>query len=282
MRIINYFNKQSRPFLILLSILLVGLFAFIDYLMGRQVSFAIGFLLPIAFASWFIGRYAGITVSILAVVARLSTISLQGNPYVNYAIPFWNGFIRLCFYLFISYLISELKTLVEREKTFARIDYLTGLANVRSFYELAHNEISRLSRYKRHFTLVFMDIDYFKMINDRFGHQTGNLLLCAVAKAIREQIRAMDTVARVGGDEFAILMPETEQRGALTVVSRIENSLADAMQKEGWPVTFSFGVVTFTHPPASVEEMLKTADEMMYSAKFGKKDKVTYKVFGEE
>jgi len=275
----EYINKQPKLFLILLGILLIIVVGIIDYLLGWEVSFVTGFLIPIALVAWFVGRNAGIVFAVFSVAVRLATMFLEKPHYSNYFIPFCNVTIRLSFFLIIAYLLSTLKTLLEREKTFARIDYLTGLANRRLFFEIAEGERQRTLRHKHSFTLVFMDIDFFKIINDRFGHHTGDMFLCAVAKEMKAHIRTIDTVARLGGDEFAILLPETDNKGARTIVRRINISLLDIMQKEGWPASFSFGVVTFLHAPASVTEMLKTVDELMYSAKHDANNKINYKVF---
>jgi len=162
---------------------------------------------------------------------------------------------------------KALKNGLEREKALARTDSLTQIANRRAFYELASTEINRAHRYKRPFTIVSMDLDNFKIVNDRFGHKIGDTLLCSVANTIQKNIRATDVVARLGGDEFTVLLPEIGAESARVVAHKLQKELLDTMQTNEWPVTFSMGVVTFNSAPATVDEMLKKADTLMYSAK---------------
>jgi len=277
-RLNEYINKQPKFILILLGILLVIVLGIIDYLLGWEISFVTAFLIPIAFVTWFVGRNAGVIFSFFSAAIRLATMFLEKPHYSSYFIPFYNVSIRLTFFLIIAYLLSALKTLLERERYFSRFDYLTGLANKRQFDELANVEIQRALRYKHQFTVVYMDIDYFKIINDRFGHHMGNILLSTVAKSIKKNVRTTDVVARIGGDEFTILMPETGRESAEVVVNRLQKDLLDIMQRKKWPVTFSFGVVTVQHPPNSINEILKMADELMYFSKFKGTGKINYKV----
>ena len=112
-----------------------------------------------------------------------------------------------------------------------------------------------------------MDVDDFKQVNDRHGHSAGDRLLKAVADSIGQNVRDVDTVARLGGDEFAVLMPETGETAAQVVIRRVRRQLLEASRREGLPVTFSIGVVTWYAPPATVDEVLRAADSLMYAAK---------------
>ena len=187
----------------------------------------------------------------------------------------------LCFFLVFNTVLSTFKNVLEREKKEARSDVLTGVANGRFFYELANIEISRASRYKRPFSVAYIDVDNFKVVNDRFGHSVGDSLLRLVAGTIRNNIRESDIIARLGGDEFALMLPETGYESAQTVISRVQKNLLDVMQKNGWPVTFSIGVATFIEPPNSVDEIVKKADELMYSVKNKGKNSIAYEIFSE-
>lgn len=162
---------------------------------------------------------------------------------------------------------AALKDALEREKDEARLDFLTKIANRRAFYEVGLREITRARRYNRPLTLLYIDLDNFKQVNDAFGHETGDELLVEVAATIRCNVRATDLVARLGGDEFALLLTETNREAGLVVTNKLRETLLRAMQERNWPVTFSIGMVSFTVPPASVEEMVKQADEVMYSVK---------------
>ena len=123
-----------------------------------------------------------------------------------------------------------------------------------------------------------MDVDDFKLVNDRLGNSAGDRLLRLVADTVRANVRTVDVVARLGGGEFAVLMPETDDRAAQVVLRRARRQLLEAAQREGWPVTFSAGLITWVEPPASADETLRAADELMYAAKRHGKNSVRHTV----
>lgn len=163
---------------------------------------------------------------------------------------------------------------LEREKDDARLDFLTRIANRRAFYEIASTEAARARRYQRPLTLIYIDLDNFKTVNDTLGHDVGDELLIEVAATLRSNLRTTDTVARLGGDEFALLLPETDQGAALLVINKVQEVLLESMRRRNWPVTFSIGLASFPVPPESVEEMVKQADAIMYSVKLKGKNSI--------
>jgi diguanylate cyclase (GGDEF)-like protein len=175
--------------------------------------------------------------------------------------------MELVFFFLVTLLLCSLKEALGINEELSRVDALTGAVNRRAFYDLAGREISRLERYKHPFTVAYMDIDNFKVVNYRFGHKTGDQLLRSVADTVRKNLRKLDTVSRFGGDEFTILLPETGAEAAQAVLSRMRNVLLNIMETNKWPVTFTFGTVTFLKPPSSVEEMVKKVGSLMYSGK---------------
>jgi diguanylate cyclase (GGDEF)-like protein len=183
-------------------------------------------------------------------------------------------------FFILTYILSTLKNTLRQEKEYSRIDFLTGIRNRRYFIELLNMEINRARRYEHPFTVVCIDLDNFKTVNDCFGHSTGDILLRLVACAIQQNIRVTDTVARLGGDEFAILLPETGRDVAEVILQRVQKINLDIMRRHGWPVTLSIGVVTFTSPPSTVDETLRISDQLMYSAKNNGKNSIQYEVFG--
>ncbi len=175
--------------------------------------------------------------------------------------------VPACMFLCIIRMLALLRTSRDRETSLTMIDNVTGVTNRKAFYNLAALEIDRSRRYKHPFTVAYLDIDNFKLVNYRSGLTIGDSLLHSVGETIRSHIRDVDLVSRLGGDEFAILLPETGAEPSQIVISRLRSQLLDAMKKNDWSVTFSFGVVTFVNPPDSVEEMIKKASVLMYSAK---------------
>jgi diguanylate cyclase (GGDEF)-like protein len=277
---IEYLSKQSKLFLITLGLLLIISVGATDYLTGAETSFGVFYLFPISIVTWFVGRWTGIVISSASAITWLID-DLMVGALNHHFIRYWNAIMIFGFFSIFTYVLSSLKNKVEREKKLARIDAMTGVANGRCFYELANIELSRASRYRHPFTVAYMDIDNFKFVNDRFGHSTGDSLLRAVAETIRNDIRESDIIARLGGDEFAILMPETGYESARIIITRVQQRLLDVMQKKGWAVTFSLGVITFTIPPNSIDEMVKKTDELMYSVKNQGKNSTRHEIFPE-
>jgi diguanylate cyclase (GGDEF)-like protein len=182
-------------------------------------------------------------------------------------VSYFNMSMEAVFFFLVTYLICMLKEAIGINEELSRIDTLTGAMNRSAFYDIAGREISRLERYMHPFTVAYVDIDNFKVINYRCGHKAGDQLLCAMADTIRQNLRKVDSVSRFGGDEFTILLPETGAEAAQVVLSRIRNVLLNTMEKNEWPVTFTFGTVTFLKAPASVEAMMKKVGGVMYSGK---------------
>jgi diguanylate cyclase (GGDEF)-like protein/PAS domain S-box-containing protein len=159
----------------------------------------------------------------------------------------------------------------------ASTDSLTGLYNRRYLQERLREELHRSCRYKLAFSVVYMDLDKFKQVNDRFGHDEGDKVLQKTAEAISEIARKTDTVARYGGDEFVILLPETKGEDAVLLASRIKNSLDNTcFPKEIDFLTASFGISTFdpAQPIADEELLIRTADQALLEAKRSGRDKV--------
>jgi len=278
--ILEYLSKLPQSLLILVGSVMVLLVGILNHIAGPELSSTIFYLIPIALATWFTQRSIGLILSILSALTWLIADLTSGATYSSSDIPYWNGVARLSSFFILAFILSALKSTLKQEKELSRSDFLTGIRNRRYFIELANMEISRARRYEHPFTIVCLDLDNFKAVNDCSGHSTGDLLLRLVARTTRENIRVTDTVARIGGDEFAILMPETGREVAEVIMQRVKRVNLDYMRKHGWPVTLSIGVVTFTSPPSTVDEVLRVSDRLMYSAKNNGKNSIQYEVFG--
>lgn len=174
---------------------------------------------------------------------------------------------------------KELRAALAREKNLAMTDALTGAANLRQFKEQLRNEIERCDRHGREFSLAYMDLDYFKLVNDNWGHEQGDKLLCQIVEVARGRLRKTDTVARVGGDEFAVILPDTDFVTMASPVNDLLDTMRRCMQEGGWPVTISCGVVTFRTPPNDVDDAIKAVDRLMYQAKKSGKNSSRKAVF---
>jgi diguanylate cyclase (GGDEF)-like protein len=159
----------------------------------------------------------------------------------------------------------------------AAVDWLTGLYNRRHFEALARAELARCQRYLRPLSVLMMDIDHFKTVNDRFGHAAGDRVLQAVAAVCQATKRDADVVARVGGEEFAVMLPETSDTAAVQFAERLRRQLQDhapMLESGKLPVTISVGVAAATAATTGVDALMRCADEALYEAKRSGRDRV--------
>lgn len=276
-----YLERQSSPVLMTVSILLIILLGLIDYLTGFELSFSFFYLIPVSITAWGIGKNAGFSISIICAITWVGSNLLAGETYTNNFVAIWNTFIRLGFFSVVTLLIHALHIVLEEERSLARTDPLTGALNRRAFYDILAAKNLLALRNQRPSTLVYIDVDNFKEINDRRGHVVGDSVLKTLVDTIQENIRGSDFLARLGGDEFAALLTEADQPAAKITVERIRKKLHGAMQAQDWDITFSIGVLTFTNPPASVGKMVGLTDHLMYQVKSNGKNDAIYSVYGE-
>jgi diguanylate cyclase (GGDEF)-like protein len=274
-----WLEKQNALFWVVTGIASISAIGIIDYLTGYEIAFSLFYLLPVALLTWFTGKRPGIVASVASALIWLLADIKSGQTYAHPAIFAWNSLIRLSFFIIVAFLLSALRKAHQLEKELARIDSLTGAANTRFFSELVHMEIERSLRNRQPFTIVYLDLDNFKSVNDLFGHSMGDKALCAIVKQAKSQLRKVDVVARIGGDEFAFLLPETNQAAAQVVIQRVQTGLLEEMSKNNWPVTFSMGVLTCIKTTQTSDELIKRADELMYWAKKNGKNSVQYSVY---
>lgn len=155
----------------------------------------------------------------------------------------------------------------QRLAQLAMLDMATGLANQRRFLWVLHAELSRARRLGHPVSLLIADLDHFKAINDTHGHLVGDQTLAAVARSLRAEIRPYDLASRIGGEEFAVVLPATTKDKASEIADRLRIAIADADDRSLPPVTVSLGVATFPEDAETVDLLIKRADDAMYEAK---------------
>ncbi len=160
----------------------------------------------------------------------------------------------------------------------AHLDYLTGLSNRRHFIEQGETELSRAIRYKRHLSVLMLDIDFFKNVNDTYGHQVGDTVLQVLSKVCQDTLRQVDLIGRIGGEEFAVVLPETPSKEALEVAERLRKAVAkiEVTMPVGLPIHFtvSMGVTTLHDENVNIDMLLHQADTALYEAKKTGRNKV--------
>lgn len=263
----RYFEKAGQWRIILAGLLLMSLIGTVDYLTGSEISFSIFYLLPILFVSWYGKNVAGYFSCIMSAGVWFWVDRLVGNSYSHFLIPYWNAFVRLGFFITTAYLLCGIKAHLRREQQLARLDTLTGLLNARVFREQAAAIISAAKRYKHPLVLAYIDVDYFKQVNDTLGHSEGDRVLRMVGQTLKHSLRHTDVIGRQGGDEFAVVLPETGVHAAQTAMQHVREQLQKQAQRAQWPIGFSIGVAAFTRPPRDFDEAINMADQLMYRVK---------------
>lgn len=276
MKLPAFFENRSSLFWGLVGFTLTITMGYLDYITGYEYSFSFFYLVPVSLAAWYGKVQVSLLISATSALTWLMADIASGNLYSAPIIAIWNACMRLGFFVVVALLLSRLRTALQVAQNLSRIDYNTNAISPRYFYELAEAEISRSQRTSHPLSMAYIDLDNFKAINDQLGHSTGDLVLRQVTRTVRAYTRHNDIFARLGGDEFALLLPECDPFAVQIAIGRIFSHLNSEMQKNQWPVTFSIGVVTFSDIPISVDEMVRLADEAMYTVKNGAKNGIHY------
>jgi diguanylate cyclase (GGDEF)-like protein len=273
-------GSRSAPFVA--AVVLVCALGYVDARTGYEISLGLFYVIPVALATWYTGFYAGLFLSVVSVIGMfvVDNFVTRHIPFPTHdLIPYWNTGIRLGYFIVIVTTLAALKRAHEREWRYAREDVLTGVANSQAFAEKARLEMERARRYNHATSIAYIDCDNFKQVNDSFGHSGGDEVLKIVATTLRQRLRRSDVVARLGGDEFSVLLPDTSAEAATEALEHVRAELLERMQKGGWPVTFSIGIVTFLTPPDTLERALKLSDDLMYAAKKDGKNTIRQQIF---
>ncbi len=276
----KFFEAQSSTRLATLLILLVSIVGAVDHVTGYEISFSIFYLIPVCIGSWYSKQYLGLVICIVSALTWLGLDYASNHQYSHMAILFWNAFVRFGFFVVVAVLLKRLKRTLDLHASLAQLDGLTGLMNARTFKQRCSAYFLLASRHDRTLALGYLDLDGFKAINDKFGHNVGDNVLRAVGTALTTRLRAYDIGARLGGDEFAILLPDTEYSGAQMFFQRLHNNLLELASTNHWPFGVSIGVAVFHSPPTSPDEAIQKADTLMYHVKNSGKNSILFKEFG--
>ena len=274
-------ERLARAWIVALAACGVAIVGAVDYFTGYELSLSLFYLGPVALATWYGGRGVGAGIAMLSCAVWYLAEVAAGAQYSHPAIPVWNALVRLGFFLITSLLLSALRKSLLGEQHLARTDSLTELYGRRAFEERLRHDLVLAQRRKSIVSLAYVDLDNFKAVNDARGHAEGDRLLRAIGRVLRDSVREADTAARIGGDEFALVLPDTDRLGAEQVISKIRGGLQEALRAGAWPVTCSIGVTTFLDPAIAPDAAIAAADALMYEAKRSSKGGVAYKVHGE-
>jgi diguanylate cyclase (GGDEF)-like protein len=273
--------RLPRPLVVVIGLALVALIAVVDYATGPRILLNVFYLLPVMLVAWATAStFCGLVIALATFAVSPVEAFLIGFADAPPGIAVWNGAVRLAVFTIILVLLARMRGLMARLELQAMVDELTGLGNLRSLRETLARELERSRRFRHPLSLAYIDLDGLKATNDRLGHAAGDRLLVTFAAVARTSSRAVDTVARVGGDEFVVLLPETTGDAALLMLDRLRQNFARATEGSGVFGSCSIGVASFTVMPPDVDAMLERADALMYRVKARGGDDVEAEEFG--
>ncbi|MFO0581013.1 MAG: GGDEF domain-containing protein [Anaeromyxobacter sp.] len=264
---------HPRRAVALAAVVLVAV-GLIDLATGTELDLFALYFIPVALVSWNAGRGAGLAGAAASAVVWLSADLAGGRAERDLTIAVVNSIVELAAFGTVAFLVSGNRAALLRERALARRDPLTRLDNGIAFRDRAEQELARARRRRTPVVVAYLDLDGFKAVNDERGHAAGDDVLRTIAYEIRHRCRATDAAARLAGDEFAFLLPDTDAAGARVMLEALRASIAEAMKVRGHAVTASVGAVAFAEAPPSVEGLVREADAVMYEAKRAGKDRV--------
>lgn len=274
-------TDRSAAQITILSVCFALFIGTLDYITGFELSFSIFYILPIAIAAWYGGRIPGIFLSIFSALTWFMADMTSGHTYSHNAILVWNTLVRLGLFSVISLLLTRIKSTLSLEQEMADTDTLTTLLNGRAFRESATKLLEFCRRIQRPITLAYIDLDNFKHVNDTFGHTEGDRVLQTVGSSLSKSVRSTDIVGRMGGDEFALALPDTNKLQAQTVIEKMHLQLMKEVGLHKWPIGFSIGVISFAYPPLNVDEAIRHVDNLMYRVKKAGKNNIFFEEFND-
>jgi len=277
-RVQSLFNLERGHAIVLCAALFAAI-AVADAVTPPALNLTFAYIFVILLACWNIGTIAALAYVGLAFAVQVYALWNLKSPAIT---PIYWWIIvgnRLFTFLLVVVLTAPLRSLYRHQQASARLDSLTGAVNRSHFLEVLAVEIARSRRAQQPFTVAYLDCDDFKRVNDTRGHGEGDVLLRTAVETLRQNLRVIDTVARVGGDEFVVLLPSTSSEEAALTMERLRADLNRVMSANQWAVSFSIGMGTFEGGERSPDDVIARCDALMYRAKGESKNSVVCEVF---
>jgi diguanylate cyclase (GGDEF)-like protein len=272
--VISVLNTLPKAVVMGISIALILVIGTVGYSVTAPVSLLIFYLIPVVIATWFVGLRPGVLAAVL------SAIAIAYGQWVpsQLALSLWNGGVAGVVGCVVANLIHRLKISSEIERQLSRTDASTGAINRRFFMELLEAEFNRAERYRFPLTMVYIELDNLAEINQRLGYQKGDELLYQFVEMLSEALRANDVVARLSNDEFAMILPQTNDTQAQQVFTRILPDLKTALEAQEVPIECIFGVMTFLEMPEEFTIINDEASKFLKQIKASGQSRLAFEV----
>jgi diguanylate cyclase (GGDEF)-like protein len=259
-------ERLPNAAIIAVGLAFMAFITLVDFAVDARAGFNELYLLPVIAVAWLTrSTTGGVAMAVLASGLRMGSSVVFDSLSVPLAMS--EAVVHLLLYVGIVLLLGLVRKDRDLQESLAVTDPLTGVANARLLRATAGTELERSRRYGHPLSLMYIDVDDFKAVNDRLGHHEGDRVLKRMASRAQASVRSIDVLARVGGDEFVVLMPETGSRDARATAQRVSEALEEITTSGGSAVTCSIGLVTYRDVPRTVEELLSGGDAVMYKAK---------------
>lgn len=279
---LNFNKLESRPKLMVEIWIMIVFITWVVWYTGRIQSPLLNlYLLPIIASALIFGKLST-AVQMAAIIACFMFFSYDAHAKPILSLVFWGELLALSApVILVAYittmLAADIRYAVDKIKQVSDTDDLTGLYNMRAFSIMLQRAFKQSVRYGHAMSVVMIDSDNLKQINDKHGHDAGNRLLQHLVRCIREQLRGSDVMARFGGDEFIVLLSETNSKGAQEMAERIRKAIEVSrfdIRGGDTNVTASLGVASYPDDGGNLEVILDKADKAMYRAKQKGRNKV--------
>jgi len=280
---VHFYKLENRSKLMFETWVMIVFITWVVWYTGQINSPLLSlYLLPIIASALIFGKVPT-TVQAVAIIGCYMFFSYNAKTKTLLTMPFWGELLAISApMILVAYittmLSADIRFAVDKIKQVSDTDELTGTYNMRAFSSVLQRTFRQSVRYGHPFSVVMIDSDNLKQVNDKHGHESGNRLLQHLVRSIREQLRGSDVMARFGGDEFILLLPETANKGALEMAERIrkavENSRFDVRSDDSH-VTVSIGVASYPDDGPNLEVIVEKADKAMYRAKQNGRNRVS-------
>jgi diguanylate cyclase (GGDEF)-like protein len=271
-------DRVPKSTILALSLSLVVGTGLIEGSIAPKLSLLVFYLLPITLTTWFMGLRPGLAIALLSgIVTAAAQILLQPNA--QFLSSGWNAVVLLAVGGIVVDLLHRVKVADAIGQELSRIDAATGAINRRFFLELLEAEFNRAERYKFALTLAYIDLTNFNQLNEQLAPQAGDELLYQFIEQLSQALRANDVVARLDGNEFALLLPQTNDIQAQQVFTRLHPQMKEVLKSDSIQLEYSIGVATFLEMPDTFEELTAETEQLLKTVKTGGKNSLEYQIF---